>query len=92
MSEAAQRIISVTIPNRSFEYHKDTVEAVAVFPDGCWMTTSSDDKTILLWDLKDGVVLKKMEGHGRHVRALAVSRDGQLVASGDDDEKLTGTG
>jgi WD40 repeat protein len=38
--------------------------------------------------LKDGVVLKKMEGNGNSVGAVAVSRDGQLIASGDDDGKL----
>jgi WD40 repeat protein len=40
------------------------------------------------WGLKDGVVLEEMEGHGNWVRAVAVSRDGQLIASGDNDGKL----
>jgi WD40 repeat protein len=88
MAEAAQRIIPITTPNRSFECHKDIVTAVAVFPDGRRMATSSTDQTIRLWDLKDGVVLKEMEGHGNWVRAVAVSRDGQLIASGDNDGKL----
>ncbi|KAG0705284.1 hypothetical protein DFH29DRAFT_1077689 [Suillus ampliporus] len=47
------------------------------------MVTCSNDKTVCLWDVKAGVVLKKMEGHHREVRALAVSRDGQIIASGD---------
>jgi WD40 repeat protein len=46
------------------------------------------DKTICLIDLKDGVVLKKMEGHGDYVLAMAVSGDGQLIASGDKEGKL----
>jgi WD40 repeat protein len=52
------------------------------------MVTSSADQTLILWNLKDGVVLKKMEGHKSSVRALAVSRDGKLIASGDDDGAL----
>jgi WD40 repeat protein len=48
------------------------------------MVTGSDDKTLRLWDLETGVVLKKMEGHSNRVNALAVSRDGQMIASGDD--------
>jgi WD40 repeat protein len=88
MAEAAQPIISVTTPNRLFDYHKGAVTAVAVFPDGHRIATSSRDETICLWDLKDGVVLKKMDGNCRGVRALAVSRDGQFIASGDDDGKL----
>jgi WD40 repeat protein len=49
------------------------------------MITGSDDKTLRLWDLKTGAVhvLKKMEGHSKWVSALAVSRDGQIIASGD---------
>jgi WD40 repeat protein len=47
------------------------------------MATGSWDKTLRVWDLETGVVLKKMEGHSSSVRALAVSRDGQMIASGD---------
>jgi WD40 repeat protein len=39
---------------------------------------------IHLWDLETGVMLKEMEGHCRFVMALAVSQDGQIIASGDD--------
>jgi WD40 repeat protein len=44
--------------------------------------------TLRIWDLETGVVLKKMEGHSSEVRALAVSRDGQMIASGDDAGKV----
>jgi WD40 repeat protein len=47
------------------------------------MVTGSRDKTLRLWDLETGAVLKKMEGHSSAVEALAVSRDGQIIASGD---------
>jgi WD40 repeat protein len=47
------------------------------------MVTGSLDKTLRIWDLETGVVLKKMEEHSSEVRALAVSRDGQMIASGD---------
>ncbi|KAG2107882.1 uncharacterized protein F5147DRAFT_837109 [Suillus discolor] len=57
--------------------------AVAVFPNERRMVTDSIDKTLRLWDLKTGVVLKKMEGHSAEVLGLAVSQDGQLIPSGD---------
>lgn len=47
------------------------------------MVTGSFDKTLCLWDLKTGAMLKKMEGHRDKVTTLAVLRDGQLIASGD---------
>jgi WD40 repeat protein len=49
------------------------------------MITGSDDKTLRIWDMETGVVLKKMEGHSSEVKALAISRDGQIIASADDD-------
>jgi WD40 repeat protein len=73
MVEAAHRIITITTPNRS---HELSVTAVAVFPDGRQKVTGSQDKTLSLWDLKDGIVLKKMKGHSSTVWAMAVSRDG----------------
>jgi WD40 repeat protein len=56
MVEAAHRIITITTPNRS---HELSVTVVAVFPDGRRKVTGSQDKTLSLWDLKDGVVLRK---------------------------------
>jgi WD40 repeat protein len=67
-----------------FEGHDEKVDAVAVLPDGRHMVSGSADRTLNLWDLMTGVVLKKMEGHYDEVKALAVSRDGRLIASGDE--------
>jgi WD40 repeat protein len=77
------QVISSTTPTRTFEDHKGSVQAVAVFPDMRRMVTGSWDKTLCLWDLVTGLVLKKMEGHSSRVCSLAVSRDGQIIASGD---------
>ncbi|KAG2365169.1 hypothetical protein BDR07DRAFT_1354004 [Suillus spraguei] len=78
-------LIPITTPLREFRGHDDRVNTVAVFPDQRRMVTASDDNTLRLWDLKTGDMLKKMEGHSDCVRDLAVSRDGQLIASGDED-------
>ncbi|OJA16347.1 hypothetical protein AZE42_10867 [Rhizopogon vesiculosus] len=88
MLEVAQSIARITTSHRVFKDHKESIGAVAVFPDGRWMVTGSSDKTLRLWDLKDGVVLKKMEGHSYEVAAAAVSRDGRMIASGDVNGEL----
>jgi WD40 repeat protein len=81
---AAERIVPSTTPTRVLQDNQNSISAVAVFPDRRRIVTGSLDKTLRLWDLKDGVVLKKMEGHRGGVRAVAVSQDGQFIASGDD--------
>ncbi|KAG2052487.1 WD40 repeat-like protein [Suillus hirtellus] len=77
------QIIPSTTPIRTFEDHEGHIIADVVFPDKRRMITGSYDKTLRLWDLETGVVLKKMEGYRGWVLALAVSRDGQIIASGD---------
>jgi len=73
---------------QAFEDSRSIASAVAVFPDKQRIITGSHDKTLCLWDLRTGVMLKKMEGHHNRVSALAVSRDGQLIASGDESGKV----
>jgi WD40 repeat protein len=77
------KVIQCTTSLQTFEDHESYINEVAVFPDRQRMVTGSWDKTLRLWDLKTGVVLKKMEGHRSEVQALTVSRDGQIIASGD---------
>jgi len=80
-------LIPNTTPIRTFEDHGDRVVAVAVFRDER-MVTGSYDGMLRLWDLKTGVMLKKMEGHRSRVRALAISPCGYWIASGDESGEL----
>jgi len=82
MTEAEQLANQITTASVTFEGHIFCVSAVTVFPDRRRMVTASYDKTVRLWDLKDGVELERMEGHRDFVYGVAVSRDGQFIASG----------
>jgi WD40 repeat protein len=88
MMEAEQPIIRITTASLTFDGHESSVFAAVVFPDRRRMVTSSWDKTLRLWDLEGGVVLKIMEGHRFVVRRVAVSKDGKFIASGDDGGEL----
>ena len=83
MVDIAQSIIPITRARRVFKHHKDTVTGVIVFPSGRRMVTASADSTLCLWNLKAGGVLKEMEAHCEGVRAVAVSGNSKLIASGD---------
>ncbi|KAG2071498.1 WD40 repeat-like protein [Suillus decipiens] len=84
-------VVPITTPIRVLqEDHEGTIMTVAVFPGphGQRMVTRSG-RMLRLWDLEgSGIVLKGMEGHRSDVRAVAVSRDGWLIASGDEEGKL----
>ncbi|KAG2052917.1 WD40 repeat-like protein [Suillus hirtellus] len=81
----AQHILNPT-PVRVFNTITH-VSTVAVFPDRRRMVTGLYGK-IVLWDMVEAVVLKEMEGHNKPVSALAVSQDGQMIASGGLDGEV----
>ncbi|KAG2066806.1 hypothetical protein BDR04DRAFT_1106145 [Suillus decipiens] len=56
-------VIPIAMATRTFEGYEDSVLGVSVFSDRRRIVTGSGDKTLRLWDLENGVVLKKMEGH-----------------------------
>ncbi len=68
--------------------HQDTVDAVAVSPDGSLIATGSFDQSIRLWDAKTGKEVRAyagQQGHRGQVLSVAFSPKGDLLASGGAD-------
>ena len=82
MDKAAHPIIRGSIPVQMFD-DLGEVAAVAVFPDRRRMATNSSDGMVRIWDLKSGAMLKELEGRGDAMVDMALSRDGQMIASSD---------
>ncbi len=49
--------------------------------DGKWIAAASRDKTIKLWDIKKGYLLKRFEGHQDEATAVAFTPDSQRIVS-----------
>jgi WD40 repeat protein len=47
-----------------------------------------DDKTIKLWRVSDGSLLRTLEGHTGPVTSVAFSPDGSMIVSGSDDKTI----
>ena len=70
--------------------HADTVDAVAVSPDGKLIATASFDKTVKLWDATTGKEIRTYggeKGHTGQVLSVAFSAKGDQLASGGADNK-----
>ena len=55
---------------------------VAFSPDGQKIASGSNDKKVKLWNVKDGSLIRTLEGHADYVESMAFSPSGKVLATG----------
>jgi WD40 repeat protein len=70
---------------RTFEGHKDAINAVATSINNKYIVTGSSDKTAIIWDNQTGKKLRELIGHEWKVMSVAISMDSKYVLTGSTD-------
>jgi len=76
---------------RTLREHKNSVQSIAIHPQGQIVASGSDDKTVKLWRLDTGQEMFSLRGHSgllAGVKAVAFSPDGDILASASDDTTI----
>jgi eukaryotic-like serine/threonine-protein kinase len=64
------------------------VNSVAWSPDGKYIASGSDDKTVQVWEALTGKHQASYTGHTSTVYSVAWSPNGKYIASGSDDKTV----
>ncbi|MBN3941948.1 ribosome assembly protein 4 [Nostoc sp. NMS9] len=68
--------------------HSSAVNSIAYSPNGQQLASASDDKTIKIWDVSSGKLLKSLTDHKDEVWNVAYSPNGQQLASASADKTI----
>ena len=75
-------------PIHSYKAHSHFIQDISLSQDGKYALSASWDKTVRLWNLKEGVSKKLFQGHTKDVLAVALSSDNKMVLTGGRDASL----
>jgi WD40 repeat protein len=68
--------------------HTNWVTSFSFSPDGTSLVSGSEDKTIKLWDMQTGGVVKTFHGHDWGINSVSISVNCTTIASGSLDRTI----
>ncbi len=68
--------------------HTNVVNSVTFSKDNRFIISSSDDRTIKIWDLENGKEAHTLKGHDKAVNSVVFSKNYQLIISGSTDKSI----
>ena len=81
----AARVVDVASGAELFSLGDDFVRDVAWSPNGRWLATTGDDRTVNIWSAADGTHAATITGHSGGVNGLTWNPDSIRLATASDD-------
>ena len=75
-------------PYTSLEGHTSRVTKIVFSPDGAMLASTSEDRTIRLWDIATGTHKHTLTGHNSYIYSVVFSPDGLTLASGSENGRI----
>ena len=73
---------------KTLEGHSSSVSSVSFSPDGSVLASASLDKTVKLWRVADGGLIRTLTGHSDYVYSVSFSPDGSVLAGASSDKTV----
>jgi WD40 repeat protein len=73
---------------RTLVGHTDRISHCAFSPDGSFLVSASQDRTLKIWDRVMGIEKATLVGHSEGVNRCSISPDGTFIVSASRDETL----
>lgn len=83
-----------TVPGKDFvltntlQSHVWAVNTVDLSPDAKILVSGSVDKTVKIWEVATGTLLRTLSAHSQQVWSVATSPDGKMLASAGGDNQI----
>jgi WD40 repeat protein len=73
---------------RSIQAHLGSVHGISISPDGGWIASAGEDRSVKVWETATGHEKYALSGHEGRVQSVAFSPDGRWLASGGWDDTI----
>ncbi|GAA6617020.1 caspase family protein [Scytonema sp. NUACC26] len=85
---ALMQAVSLIKEKNIIQGHDNQVRSVRFSPDGLFLASSSDDRTVRIWSTANGEEIVRFRGHKNRVNNVNFSPDGKILASSDWDGRI----
>ena len=88
LEHSGQERLDASHAGRILVGHRSRIQSLTFSPDGKWLASSGEDRTIRIWDLHTGELRNTLTAHRDLTQTVAFSPDGRFLASGSRDQTV----